>query len=97
MTARIIKNKKSSVILAVLFFALVIYFVATLISVQTKVRAQQNINESLSATHQQKLEENAELEDRIKNGNEEENIDRIAREEYGYALPDERVYYDPTD
>ncbi len=92
-----IKEKKRSIILIVLLCALVCYFVATLISVQTKVRAQQNINESLSATHQQKLEENAELEDRIKNGNEEENIDRIAREEYGYALPDERVYYDSTD
>ena len=92
-----IKEKKRSIILIVLLCALVCYFVATLISVQTKVRAQQNINESLSATHQQKLEENAELEDRIKNGKEEENIDRIAREEYGYALPDERVYYDSTD
>lgn len=91
------KEKKRSIILIVLLCALVVYFVATLISIQSKVRAQQNINESLSATYQQKLEENAELEDRIENGNEEENIDRIAREEYGYALPDERVYYDSAE
>ncbi len=91
------KDNKKSIILAVLLCALVCYFVATLISIQSKVKAQQNINESLSATYQEKLDENAELEERIKNGNEEENIDRIAREEYGYALPDERVYYDSTD
>ena len=97
MTAFRTKNRKHSIILAVLFCALVCYFVATLISVQTKVRAQQDINESLSATHQQKLDENAELEERIKNGNEQDNIDRIAREEYGYALPDERVYYDSAE
>ena len=92
-----IKEKKRSIILIVLLCALVCYFVATLISIQSKVRAQQSINESLSATYQQKLEENAELEERIKNGNEEDNIDRIAREEYGYALPDERVYYDSAE
>lgn len=91
------KEKKRSIILIVLLCALVVYFVATLISIQSKVRAQQNVNESLSATYQQKLEENAELEERIENGNEEENIDRIAREEYGYALPDERVYYDSAE
>ncbi|MBO5858785.1 MAG: septum formation initiator family protein [Clostridia bacterium] len=92
-----IKENKRSVILAVLLCALVCYFVATLISIQAKVRAQQNINETLSATYQQKLEENAELEERISNGGDEENMDRIAREEYGYAMPDERVYYDSAE
>ncbi len=91
------KENKKSIILAVLLCALVCYFVATLISIQSKVKAQQNVNDALSATYQDKLDENAELEERIKNGNEDENIDRIAREEYGYALPDERVYYDSTD
>ena len=43
------------------------------------------------------LEENAELEERIKSGDEEENIDRIAREDYGYAMPEERVYYDSVE
>ncbi len=97
MAAAKIKENKRSIILAVLLCALVCYFVATLISIQSKVRAQQGINESLSATYQQKLEENAELEERIKNGDEEENIDRIAREDYGYAMPEERVYYDSVE
>ncbi|MBR2868571.1 MAG: septum formation initiator family protein [Clostridia bacterium] len=92
-----IKERKRSIILAVLLCALMIYFVATIVSLQIKVKAQQDINETLSLTHQQMIQENAELEARIENGNEEENIDRIAREEYGYALPDERVYYDSTD
>ena len=97
MAAAKIKQKKKSIMLAVLLCALVCYFVATLISIQSKVRAQQNINDELAQSYQQQLDENAELEDRIANGEESENIERIAREQFGYADPDERVYYDSTD
>ena len=80
MTAKKVKNRKHSVILAVLFAALVCYFVATLISLQSKVRAEENAL--------------AELEMIIENGDEDAYIEKIAREQYGYAMPDERVYYD---
>ncbi len=97
MAAVKIKQRKRSVILAVLLCALVCYFVATLISIQSKVKAQEKANAVLQQSYQQQIENNAELEDRIANGDEEENIERIAREQYGYADPDERVYYDSTD
>ena len=29
-------------------------------------------------------------------GDQEEYLERIAREQYGYAKPEERVYYDST-
>lgn len=96
MAARIIKNKKSSVILAVLFFALVIYFVATLISSNSEVRAQEAQINELKQTYQQQLEDNKAIEEQIENGEEAEIIERIAREEYDYADSDERVYYDST-
>ncbi len=88
------KNRKHSIILGVLFCTLVCYFVATLISLQTKVRAEEKIYEELSATYQQQLNENAELEMIIENGDESDYIEKVAREQYGYAKPDERVYYD---
>lgn len=90
------KNRKHSIILTVLFAALVCYFVATLISLQTKVRAQENFVEDLQAQYQQQVDENAELQLIIENGNESDYIERIARENYGYAKPGERVYYDSS-
>ena len=94
MTAKRVKNRKHSIILAVLFAALVCYFVATLISLQSKVKAEEKAYEELSQTYQEQLNENAELEMIIENGNEDAYIEKIAREQYGYAMPDERVYYD---
>lgn len=96
MAAVKVKNRKHSIILAVLFCALVCYFVATLISLQTKVRAQENTVNNLKTQHQQQIDENAELKMIIEDGNESDYIERIAREQYGYALPDERVYYDSS-
>ena len=50
MTAKKVKNRKHSIILAVLFAALVCYFVATLISLQSKVRAEEKAYEIMRAT-----------------------------------------------
>ncbi len=96
MAAIKIKNRKHSIILAVLFCALVCYFVATLISLQSKVRAQENTVSDLKAQYQQQLDENSELEMIIEDGDEADYIERIAREQYGYAKPEERVYYDSS-
>ncbi len=96
MAVKKIKNRKHSVILAVLFCALVCYFVATLISLQVQVRAQENNVEDLKAQYQQQLDENEELKHLIEEGNESDYIEKIAREQYGYAKPDERVYYDSS-
>lgn len=96
MTVKKTKNRKHSVILAVLFFALVCYFVATLISLQMQVRAQENTRDSLEAQYNQQVADNQELQQLIEEGNESDYIEKIAREQYGYAKPDERVYYDSS-
>ena len=44
--------------------------------------------------YNQQLDENADLEAYIESGDEADYIERIAREQYGYAKPEERVYYD---
>ena len=90
------KNRKHSIILGVLFCALVCYFVATLISLQVKVNAEENALDDLKTSYQQQLDENAELQMIIENGNESDYLEKVAREQYGYAKPDERVYYDST-
>lgn len=96
MAVKKMKNRKHSIILAVLFCALVCYFVATLISLQLQVHAQENDVEELKSEYQQQLDENAELQRLIDEGNESDYIEKIAREQYGYAKPDERVYYDSS-
>lgn len=96
MAVKKMKNRKHSIILAVLFCALVCYFVATLIGLQMQVRAQEDNVESLKAQYQQQLDDNSELQQLIEEGNESEYIEKIAREQYGYAKPDERVYYDSS-
>lgn len=90
------KNRKHSIILGVLFCALVCYFVATLISLQTKVNAEETALKNLDTSYQQQQKENAELKMIIENGNEADYIEKVAREQYGYAKPDERVYYDSS-
>ncbi len=96
MAVKKVKTKKHSVILAVLFCALVCYFVATFISLQTKVRAQEREVAELRKTYQQQIDDNAELQMIIDSGDEAAYIEKIAREQYGYVMPDERVYYDST-
>lgn len=96
MAVKNVKNRKHSVILAVLFCALVCYFVATLISLQVKVRAEEREVADLKNVYQQQIDDNAELEMIIDSGNEAAYIEKIAREQYGYVMPDERVYYDST-
>lgn len=96
MAVKKAKTKKHSVILAVLFCALVCYFVATFISLQTKVRAQEREVAELRKTYQQQIDDNAELQMIIDSGDEAAYIEKIAREQYGYVMSDERVYYDST-
>ncbi|MBR3817700.1 MAG: septum formation initiator family protein [Clostridia bacterium] len=90
------QKRKHSVILWACFFVLVCYFVATIFSLQMQVRAQENTRDDLEAQYNQQVEDNKELERLIEEGNESDYIEKIAREQYGYAKPDERVYYDSS-
>lgn len=85
---------KHSIILALLFAALVIYFVATFISLQSKVDAAQSNVTMLNQTKEDWEEKNTELKEVLENGDEAAYIEKIAREQYDYAMPDERVYID---
>lgn len=90
------KGNKRSILVALLVFAVVVYFIATFVSLQIKVNAREANKESLQLQYEQQLRSNEELQGYIDSGSEEDYIERIAREEYGYAKPDERVYYDSS-
>lgn len=93
-----VKNKMNlrSVVVAVLVLAVICYFAATFISLRVKVRDREKHNAQLQTQYNQQLKENEQLSKVIDEGDESDYIERKAREEYGYAKPGERVYYDST-
>lgn len=86
--------KKSSAVLSILAIALICYFIVTLVSLKRKVRDEQQRIEQLTEEYASISECNSELREIVSNGAGEDYIERVARESYGYAMPDERVYYD---
>lgn len=52
--------------------------------------------ERLNAQYSQQLEDNSRLSKQIKDGLSDEELEKIARDELGYAMPDEHVYADAS-
>ena len=72
---------------------LLIYFIVTLVSTQSKLNSEQREQASISEQISKQEEQNEKLKETISNENKDEYIERIARDEYDYAGENERVYY----
>lgn len=90
------KNRKTSVLLTAAFAVVACILFVYIISLRLDINAKRDVLEQLNVQYQQQLDSNAELELAIADGDKDEYIERIAREQYGYAKPDERVYYDSS-
>lgn len=88
------KKRKNSFLLTLGAFALVGYFAITLIQLQIEISERKQVLSDVQSQYSQKLEENKELAKVIEGGNEDEYIERIARDSLGYVKPGEKVYYD---
>ncbi len=92
------KNKKTprrtSVLLAVPFVAIVIASVTVFVNQQVAINKLNQEKAAVSAKLEAQEAENKELAEIIEGGNQDAYIERIAREKYGYVKPEERVYYD---
>ncbi len=75
-------------------FALAGYFAITLIQLQIEISEKKETLAQVQAQYNEKIAENEELEKVIEGGNEDEYIERIARDSLGYVKPGEKVYYD---
>lgn len=88
-------NKKITAALIVVISLVLIAVFVFAVAKRLKTRAaQQEQIESLSQTVKDIEEENSKIQETIDNGENESYIERVAREDYNYVRPEERVYYD---
>ena len=83
-----------SLLLAFAFTCLVFYLGIT--AVETAIRIG-DTNEKISAAkteYEQINKENEDTANLLRNADENDIIERIARERLGYVFPDEKIYYD---
>lgn len=88
------EERKFSYIAVIALFLVSCMFLATFIGLRAEAKEQEEIIADLEAQYTSQLAENEALSELIEMGDEAEYIERIAREKYGYAMPNERVYYD---
>lgn len=90
------KKQKFSFILSIGLLLVAGYFVISLINVQMDIKDRKEKAAELEVQYQQQLAENERLQAVVDGGDEDEYIERVAREKLGYVMPDEKVYYNIT-
>ena len=83
-----------SLILSFAFTILAVYLTVTAIETIIKIKdTNEQIRRAQSQYHSI-VDENKDTTNLLKNADENDIIERIARERLGYVFPDEKVYYD---
>lgn len=88
------KTSKRSFIVTLAMISLLCCFCIGLVTTQIEISHQKQEIATAQQVLVQKKEENAELNELVKEENEEAYMERIARDVLGYVLPGESVYYD---
>lgn len=90
MKKRVMKKK----IRKYIFIALLVYGIFLTAKQQIDVMAKRQELEDLQNQCEEQILENEQLNKTLANENEADYVERIAREEFGYAYLDERIYID---
>lgn len=90
-------KRKHSFLLTVCFISLAIIFIISLISIKKEIDSRKEDVRELQSMYNEKSEENKELQSRVDSGDQDEYIEKEAREKYGYIKPGDRVYEDIAD
>ncbi|MBQ7595515.1 MAG: septum formation initiator family protein [Clostridia bacterium] len=88
------KKRRFSFILAVLFISVAVIFVVSLVAVNKEIKEHKAEVEQLESQCEAQEAENDELQSMVDSGNQDEYIEKIAREKYGYIEQGDRVYQD---
>lgn len=87
-------KRKRSIILELAFVAVAVYVVVSLLQLHVQISEADRKCEEVSVAYENQQLENKELQRLLENGNEEEYIERVARDQLGFVKPDEKVFYD---
>ncbi len=90
------ENKKFSFILLIGLLLAVGYFAISIINVNMDIKSRKKEVTKLNAQYEEQLAENARLQAVADGGNQDEYVERVAREKLGYVKPGEKVYYNIT-
>ncbi len=90
------KKQTKSFILTLSLVLLVGYFVITIIGLQLEIKEREEVKEQLDAEYEQILLENERLQAIVDNEDKGEYMEQIARDQLGFVMPTEKVFYDIT-
>ncbi len=90
------KVQKHSVILFIVVFSFVCLAIAGCVVNYSHAAGNNRQVSQMSAECEEIKNENEELERFLEDKNHDEYYEKIAREQYGYARPGERVFYDSS-
>ena len=90
-------GKKISVIVVLAIVALVAYLIIDSIKLGMDIDNKKDQVEDLTQSISVQDEKNSEIENILSDENESKYLEDIAREEYDYIHPDERVYADSAN
>jgi cell division protein FtsB len=90
------KKQSKSFILTLAMILLVGYFVITIIGHRIAIKDKKDELEQKNQTLQEQYAENERLKSIVDSDDKSEYIEQVAREQLGFGMPDEKVFYDVT-
>ncbi len=87
-------KRKFSYIMVVLFLSVAVIFVVSLVAISKEIKEKKAEVAQLESTCEAQEAENNELQSMVDSGNEDEYLEKVAREKYGYINQGDRVYQD---
>ena len=88
------KKRKRSFIVCFLVFALCAYFLISLFTVRHEISTVKAQIADVQSEYEEQIAENEYLQNTIDNGNMDEYVESIAKDNLGYIMPGERAYFD---
>ena len=87
-------KRKFSYIMVVLFLSVAVIFVVSLVAISKEIKEKKAEVAQLESKCEAQEAENNELQSMVDSGNEDEYLEKVAREKYGYINKGDRVYQD---
>ena len=87
---------KKNLLFKLVILVLVIYFVSTLVSARVQINSKREELKQIEQSCEEQRVANKELERQIMLYQDEEYVQRAAREELGYGTADEKLYIDSS-